>query len=263
MENYNANYLAHYGIKGQHWGVLRGPPYPLNQSARSPRRIAGPSTNDDKAGRRVHIAEPSTNADEARRRVNMARNIAIAAIVGAAAVGAVYMARNHNRLSNLRVSDLRNAVSEVKFGKSDTGDRRSRGLVFTPLSFQAMRNRYRDCAKNMDEIVFPDKKKSLLDQDMKAEEATLAISKAIGKRMRQGTESGDLQAFARAVSGGAINPELSLTYAQLVKLIGSNAATFFANIRTGRDFGDLKNKEAGEVLGIVTNLAEVYRDERD
>lgn len=27
--------LYHHGIKGQHWGVKNGPPYPLNASRRS------------------------------------------------------------------------------------------------------------------------------------------------------------------------------------------------------------------------------------
>lgn len=29
--NYCDRYLAHHGIKGQHWGVKNGPPYPLDQ----------------------------------------------------------------------------------------------------------------------------------------------------------------------------------------------------------------------------------------
>ena len=30
-KNYCDQYLAHHGIKGQHWGVKNGPPYPLDQ----------------------------------------------------------------------------------------------------------------------------------------------------------------------------------------------------------------------------------------
>ena len=30
-----ANYLIHYGIKGQAWGIRNGPPYPLNDSSKS------------------------------------------------------------------------------------------------------------------------------------------------------------------------------------------------------------------------------------
>ena len=32
-------YLAHHGVKGQNWGVRRGPPYPLDDSASGEKRV--------------------------------------------------------------------------------------------------------------------------------------------------------------------------------------------------------------------------------
>ena len=50
---YTESYLAHHGIKGQRWGVMNGPPYPLGRAAHN-RVVAGKNTdtkkvNSDKA----------------------------------------------------------------------------------------------------------------------------------------------------------------------------------------------------------------------
>lgn len=53
-------YLAHHGIKGQRWGVRRGPPYPLGSgkstSHRTKRQIKGPLDKYVKAGK-MKVAE--------------------------------------------------------------------------------------------------------------------------------------------------------------------------------------------------------------
>ena len=38
MWQYNYNCLCHYGVKGQKWGVRRGPPYPLDKELTSSER---------------------------------------------------------------------------------------------------------------------------------------------------------------------------------------------------------------------------------
>lgn len=243
-------YLAHYGIKGQHWGIRRGPPYPLSQVHQT-------------AGALVKKTRDKSTTDvDTEKVVHSLRNVAIASLGAAAVIGAAYMAKKSGIFSKLRVSDL-STISEIKFVEDD-GKRMVKQLVFNPLSFQAARNRYRDCLKKMDEIVFPDGKKSLLDNNMEAEEATLAVSKAIGVRMRQGTESSDLIAFCQAVSEGKVSvPEAEFpSYRTIINLIDSNHEVFDNVLQTGRDFGDLKNKEAKEVLEIVRNLAEIYRNDR-
>lgn len=37
MTEFETDYLAHYGIKGQKWGVKNGPPYPLDESIKRER----------------------------------------------------------------------------------------------------------------------------------------------------------------------------------------------------------------------------------
>lgn len=78
--DYYSNYLAHHGIKGQHWGVRNGPPYPLDSSNNS--RI-----EKDKQKRLPKIILTDNQK-------KILKGIAIAAGTVGVGVGAYYVLRN-------------------------------------------------------------------------------------------------------------------------------------------------------------------------
>lgn len=63
----HGSYLAHYGIKGQSWGVRNGPPYPLNQKThdRVLRKHALQQKSKDTTVKGMHIFKNAYNAMEA------------------------------------------------------------------------------------------------------------------------------------------------------------------------------------------------------
>ena len=87
---------------------------------------------------------------------------------------------------------------------------------FTPLIFQAARNRYRDRLKEMDAILFPAGDRSLLDVEMSPEEADQVLEEAFESRLHQGTVSGNLVSFAREFSDGKLNPDFGEPIRKLI-----------------------------------------------
>lgn len=243
--------LYHFGIKGMKWGVRNGPPYPLGAERKS---ISENAANPKIVAKAQKFVNAST-----------IRNVAIGALAGTLIVaGAAYVIKNRGLLSKTRVSDISGVASslKVKFMDYKKGYRKNSGDVFTPLTVQAMRNRYRDCAKRMDEIIFPDGKDTLLNDEMSHEAAGWSIAEAIGERMRQASLSDDLAVFAKVLSENRVNPDITDPFRSIVSQIDDNRELFEKAIHSERDFGDLKPKEAQEVLEIVTNLAEIYRNDR-
>ena len=51
--NYCDRYLAHHGIKGQHWGVKNGPPYPLDKKVSKAIKAGKNETRSSDDGRKV------------------------------------------------------------------------------------------------------------------------------------------------------------------------------------------------------------------
>ena len=57
----NDNYLVHHGIKGQHWGVQNGPPYPLGSSQKS-------ASEKKSAGKTISKGSGSTGKKSVNKR---------------------------------------------------------------------------------------------------------------------------------------------------------------------------------------------------
>ena len=244
-------YLKHFGIKGQHWGVRRGPPYPIGKAVK-----AGPQ---DSSGTKKAAANQDVS--------HFIRNVAVSTVIGAAAVGAAYYASKHDLFSKIRISDLKNGTramsGKIKFSSEKmTFDDHSAHIAATPLIFQAARNRYRDRLKELDKIIYPSGEKSLLDVNSSFVEMGNAVLKGIDERMRQGNAALDIVEFARVLSEGKVNPDIGALYSKNIILIDDNRALFEQAIKSGKDFGDLKAKEAEEVLKIIEAMADIYRDDR-
>lgn len=117
-------------------------------------------------------------------------------------------------------------------------------FFFTPLSFQAARNRYRDRLQEMNPIAFPGGGQSFLDANMSPEEADKALENALESRLHQGTVSGNLIFFAGAFSNGKLSLD-GKTVREMILAIDENRELLERGIR---------NRYSGDTLRVIAGL---------
>lgn len=103
-------YLAHHGIKGQKWGVRRGPPYPLDANTRSSRRKSNPKSSKslDKPAGKAYNSSKSGN-ESLSKAVKIG---AVAALSGLALYGA-YKSGYLDKAKNIGKAALNRAMASV------------------------------------------------------------------------------------------------------------------------------------------------------
>ncbi len=88
-------YLAHHGIKGQQWGVRRGPPYPLDASIHS--RSKSVKSVNKPAGK---LADSGENGRKAKFHLTGKQKLAILGTVSVVGIAALSMSVKDKRIAN-------------------------------------------------------------------------------------------------------------------------------------------------------------------